>query len=61
MANPDAEYIVERPDPQGMTATVTRERFKDCAPLPPLAYRAEPASIWGASIAVVNPCAAWRC
>lgn len=40
MANPDAEYIVERPDPRGMTVTVTRERFKDCESLPPLAYEA---------------------
>jgi hypothetical protein len=37
-ANPDAEYIVERPNAQGMTVTVTRERFKDAAALPPLAY-----------------------
>jgi hypothetical protein len=41
MANPDAEYIVERPSPADMTATVTRERFKDSPPLPPLAYSAE--------------------
>jgi hypothetical protein len=41
MANPDAEFIVERPDIQAMVATVTRERFKDSAALPPLAYRAE--------------------
>lgn len=38
-ANPDAEYIVERPS-QGMIVTVTRDRFKDTAGLPPLAYEA---------------------
>jgi hypothetical protein len=41
MANPDAEYIVERPAPTAMTITVSRERFKDYAALPPLAYTAE--------------------
>lgn len=41
MANPDAEYIVDRPDPKGMACTVTRERFKDSQALPPLAYVAE--------------------
>lgn len=40
MSNPDAEYIVSRPDPRGMTVTVSRERFKDTAALPPLAYEA---------------------
>lgn len=40
MANPDAEYIVERPDVQGMVVTVSRERFKDTASLSPLAYEA---------------------
>jgi hypothetical protein len=40
MANPDAEYIVERPDVQGMVVTVTRERFKDTASMQPLAYEA---------------------
>jgi hypothetical protein len=40
MANPDAEYIVERSDPSAMSVTVTRERFKDCEALPPLAYQA---------------------
>jgi hypothetical protein len=40
MANPDAEYIVERPSPAAMTVTVSRERFKDGAALPPLAYEA---------------------
>ena len=40
MANPDAEYIVERPNPAAMTVTVSRERFKDGAALPPLAYEA---------------------
>ena len=40
MCNPDAEYIVSRPDPQGMTVTVSRDRFKDTASLPPLAYTA---------------------
>jgi KaiC/GvpD/RAD55 family RecA-like ATPase len=40
MANPDAEYIVQRPDVQGMAVTVTRERFKDTASLSPLGYEA---------------------
>jgi hypothetical protein len=40
MANPDAEYIVERASPTDMTVTVSRERFKDGAALPPLAYEA---------------------
>lgn len=40
MANPDAEYIIERPDPKAMTVTVSRERFKDSPSLPPLAYQA---------------------
>ena len=41
MSNPDAEYIVHRPDPRGMTVTVSRERFKDSPALPPLAYEAK--------------------
>jgi hypothetical protein len=41
MANPDCEYIVERPSPQAMTVTVSRERFKSTASLPPLAYEAK--------------------
>jgi hypothetical protein len=41
MANPDAEYIVERPSPTVMTVTVSRERFKDGPSLPPLAYEAK--------------------
>jgi hypothetical protein len=41
MSNPDAEYIVNRPDPRGMTVTVSRERFKDSPALPPLAYEAK--------------------
>lgn len=41
MANPDAEFIVERASPTAMTATVSRERFKDSPALPPLAYSAE--------------------
>jgi hypothetical protein len=40
MANPDAEYIIERPDPAGMLVTVSRERFKDTPSLPALAYQA---------------------
>jgi hypothetical protein len=40
MSNPDAEYIVTRPDPAGMTVTVSRERFKDAPSLPALAYEA---------------------
>jgi hypothetical protein len=41
MSNPDAEFMVARPDPLGMSVTVTRERFKDCASLTPLAYEAK--------------------
>lgn len=41
MSNPDCEYIVNRPDPIGMTVTVTRERFKDAPSMPPLAYEAK--------------------
>jgi len=40
MANPDAEYIVERPDAQAMVVAVSRERFKDTASLSPLGYEA---------------------
>jgi AAA domain len=40
MANPDAEYIVDRPNPTAMTVTVSRERFKDAPALPPVAYEA---------------------
>lgn len=40
MANPDAEYIVERP-PTAMTVTVSRERFKDSPALDPLSYEAK--------------------
>jgi hypothetical protein len=45
MANPDAEYIVQRPDVQGMGVTVTRERFKDTASLAPLGYEAVEVSL----------------
>jgi len=45
MANPDAEYIVQRPDVQGMAVTVTRERFKDTASLSPLGYEAVEVSL----------------
>jgi hypothetical protein len=38
MANADAECIVSRFDG---VATVTRTRFKDCQPMPPLTYRME--------------------
>jgi DnaB-like helicase N terminal domain/AAA domain len=41
MANPDAEYIVQRPDATAMTVTVSRERFKDAPSLAALAYTAE--------------------
>jgi len=41
MCNPDAEYIVERPDMTTLACTVSRERFKDCQSLPPLAYQGE--------------------
>ncbi len=41
MSNPDAEYIVTRPDALAMTATVTRQRFKDSPSMPPLAYDAQ--------------------
>ncbi|MEP7312535.1 MAG: AAA family ATPase [Pseudomonadota bacterium] len=39
MANPDCEYIVSRA-PGSMVVTVTRDRFKDAASMPPLAYEA---------------------
>ena len=39
--NPDAEYMVDRPNGKGMTATVTRERFKDSPVLGRLAYVGE--------------------
>jgi hypothetical protein len=41
MCNPDVEYIVTRPDPLGMTVTVSRERFKDAPAMAPLAYEAQ--------------------
>lgn len=41
MSNPDAEYIVARPDPQSMLVTVSRERFKDTPALKALAYEAQ--------------------
>jgi hypothetical protein len=41
MSNPDAEYIVCRPDMRGMMVTVSRERFKDAPAMPPLAYEAK--------------------
>lgn len=41
MANPDAEYIVEKPDPKALNVLVTRDRFKDSPTLPPLAYAAQ--------------------
>jgi len=37
MANPDAEYITAR-EGLDMAVTVTRDRFKDTASLPPMAY-----------------------
>lgn len=39
-ANPDAEFIAERPDGAN-TVTVSRERYKDSPSLPPLAYSIE--------------------
>lgn len=41
MCNPDVEYIVTRPDPSGMTVTVSRDRFKDAPSMQPLAYEAK--------------------
>jgi hypothetical protein len=41
MSNPDAEFIVSRPDPLGMLVTVSRERFKDAPSLAPLSYEAK--------------------
>jgi hypothetical protein len=41
MANPDAEYIINRPVPTGMHVGVSRERFKDCPALQPLGYEAQ--------------------
>jgi hypothetical protein len=40
MCNPDVEYIIKR-EPPSMVVTVSRERFKDTAALPPLAYEAK--------------------
>jgi hypothetical protein len=40
MANPDAEYIIERAPP-AMVCTVTRQRFKDYPSMEPLAYQAD--------------------
>lgn len=40
MANPDAEYIIERPNPTAMTVAISRERFKDTASMAPLGYEA---------------------
>jgi hypothetical protein len=42
MSNPDAEYIVQRPDPLGMRVSVTRDRFKDSPSMPALGYEATP-------------------
>jgi hypothetical protein len=39
-ANPDCEYVVNRPNKKGMSVSVTRSRFKDTAALPPLGYEA---------------------
>ena len=40
MANPDCEYIIERPPPPSMTVSISRERFKDSPALDPLVYDA---------------------
>ena len=40
MANPDAEYLVRRDGPTGSLVSISRERFKDTASLPPLGYMA---------------------
>lgn len=40
MANPDCEFIIERPNPTAMTVTISRERFKDTASMAPLGYEA---------------------
>ena len=40
MANPDAEYIIERPNHTAMTVAISRERFKDTASMAPLGYEA---------------------
>jgi hypothetical protein len=45
MANPDCEYIVDRPDKGLMDISVSRERFKDSPALDPLGYRAEVADL----------------
>lgn len=41
MANPDAEYIVERPDLRGMLVSVSRDRFKDSPSMDAINYMAE--------------------
>lgn len=40
MANPDAEYIIERAAAPAMTLSVSRDRFKDSPSLDPLGYEA---------------------
>lgn len=40
MANPDCEFIIERPNPTAMTVAISRERFKDTASMAPLGYEA---------------------
>jgi hypothetical protein len=38
MANPDAEYMVKRNDPEAYEVSITRQRFKDSPQLPDLTY-----------------------
>jgi len=40
MANTDAPFRIERPDPDSMTITVTAGRMKDCEPPPPFSLAA---------------------
>lgn len=41
MANPDAEYVINRMSPQTPFITVSRERFKDSPAMEPLSYEAK--------------------
>jgi KaiC/GvpD/RAD55 family RecA-like ATPase len=45
MANPDAEYIAEKPDRKQQNVLVSRDRFKDSPAFPTLAYTANVADL----------------
>lgn len=63
MANPDAEYIVERAAAPSMMVSVSRERFKDSPALDPLGFEATPVDLgrfdaYGEAVTslVLQPC-----